>query len=83
MTKRYIIEATYMSGPHTGRTFLLRRGGYVCTDVKPMIPDTYATQRIASQVAGRYNARNAQNVKDAPKCIDQVHYRAVAICYPV
>lgn len=26
---RYLIKATYMSGPHTGKSYLLRKGGYV------------------------------------------------------
>lgn len=79
--KRFLVSGTYTGGQHAGKSFLLVRGGYVAPDSgRPPIYDTYATEAIARQVAGKYNKRNAwesRSCKQVPPC----KYTAVAIEY--
>lgn len=49
---KYLIKMTYVGGEHEGKTFLLRKGGYVSSynalDAGWWLPDeTYKTEAIA------------------------------------
>lgn len=46
---RYLIKATYLSGPHTGEVYYLRKGGYVLATLCFVpIDDTYAYHGMCS-----------------------------------
>lgn len=60
--KRYLIKATYLEGKHAGRSYLLRKGGYVTDEGAYQWEDTtYATLGIAQRVCKQYAERNEQD----------------------
>ena len=49
--KRYLIKVTYLEGAHKGRSYLLRKGGYVEDEDKThYVEDTYKTYGTAQRV---------------------------------
>lgn len=51
---RYLIKATHVDGPHAGKVYILRKGGYV-TDIKQYQWEdtTYASKGMAQRVCDR------------------------------
>lgn len=48
---RYLIKATYMEGPHAGKSYLLQKGGMVTDEDSTQWDDTtYKTKGIAQRV---------------------------------
>ena len=59
MKYRYLIKCTYIDGPHAGKVYLLRKGGYV-TDLKQYQDDsdTYASRGFAQRVCDKMQKEN-------------------------
>ena len=45
----WIIKATYLTGPHKGKTYYLRKGGYVIDDGRTWPEWAYKTKGFASR----------------------------------
>lgn len=46
----YLIKATYITGPHAGKSYLLRKGGYVTDETQGQWADTvYKTEAICKR----------------------------------
>lgn len=59
---RYLIKATYISGPHTGSVYYMMKGGYVCRDNALQYytseDSSYASLGIASRICRKYTEEN-------------------------
>lgn len=56
---RYLIKATYTEGVHNGKTYLLRKGGYVTDEGNiEWLDTTYKTESIARRVCERMYEEN-------------------------
>ncbi len=61
--KQYFIKVTYLEGPHSGKTYYLRKGGYVVDLNKDHFADaTYKTKGIANRECERLRRKNEVNV---------------------
>lgn len=82
MMKRYLIKATITSGEHTGRTYLLRKGGYVAARgselQSPLSADDYYTEARAKAVATRWNKQN-ELYQLIGSCAEPTKYEAVEV----
>lgn len=59
---RYLIKATYESGIHKGKTYLLRKGGYVTDEIDFQWDDTtYKSRAIAERQCKRLKEENDLN----------------------
>lgn len=55
----YLIKATYLTGPHKGESYLLRKGGYVTEEDRHEWDDTtYRTEGIALAQCRRLSHEN-------------------------
>ena len=60
--KRYLIKVTYLEGKHAGKTYLMRKGGYVTDEGAYQWENTtYATLGIAKRVCKKLSDRNQRD----------------------
>lgn len=60
--KRFVIKVTYLSGRHKGKTYFLKRGGYVYSKGEFVLKDdTYASESIAKRVCTLYTNNNKRD----------------------
>ena len=61
---RYLIKATYISGPHTGSVYYMEKGGYVCRDNALQYykgeDSSYASLGTALRICKMYAKENEQ-----------------------
>lgn len=61
---RYLIKATYLEGPHSGKVYFLRKEGYVTDLYQYQWEDTtYASEAIAKRVCSRLTKNNDHEVE--------------------
>ena len=62
--KRYLIKVTYLTGQHKGKTYLLKKGGYVYSEGEYVLAENaYATEAIAKRVCTMYRKNNERDYK--------------------
>lgn len=62
--ERYLIKATYITGRHAGKSYLLRKGGYVTDETDWQWEcTTYKTKAICERVCRHYKEENDFNYK--------------------
>ena len=62
---RYLIKATYQSGPHAGKSYLLRKGGFVTDETQHQWEDTtYSSAGIAERECRRLKENNDASFED-------------------
>lgn len=55
----YIIKATYLTGPHKGRSYFLQKGGYVTSDPDDQWSDNcYKTENICKSICMKLERSN-------------------------
>ena len=63
--KRFLIKVTYLSGRHKGKSFLLKKGGYVAGENEHVCEsDTYKTETIAKRICTLYTNNNQRDYLD-------------------
>lgn len=59
---RYIIKVTYLDGPHAGKVYFLRKGGYVTEEDSIHWEDTtYKTEGICQRVCNHMTKVNDED----------------------
>lgn len=62
---RYLIKCTYLTGQHKGKSYLLRKGGYVTDEGDYQWEDTtYKSQKIAERVCRNLIDKNKIDYDD-------------------
>lgn len=57
--KRYLIKVTYLTGQHKGKTYLLKKGGYVYSEGEYVLAENaYTSEAIAKRVCTMYRKNN-------------------------
>ena len=60
--KGYVIKVTYLSGRHKGKTYLIKKGGYVTEEhFHHFESDVYKTLSIAKRVCTMYENNNQRD----------------------
>ena len=60
--RAYQIKVTYMEGPHTGKTYVMTKGGYVASDTPTQfMEECYEKLGTAKAVCSRYFKSNELN----------------------
>lgn len=60
--KRFLIKVTYLTGRHKGKTYFLKKRGYVCGENEYVFADeAYATEAIAKRVCTIYRNNNKRD----------------------
>lgn len=55
----YIIKATYLTGPHKGRSYFLQKGGYLASDPDDQWSDNcYKTENICKSICRKLESSN-------------------------
>ena len=60
--KRFLIKVTYLTGRHKGKSYLLKKGGYVYGEGEFVLAEnTYASEAIAKRVCTIYKKNNKRD----------------------
>ena len=71
--KGYVIKVTYLTGRHKGKTYLMKKGGYITEEhYHHFESDVYTTLRTAKRVCTVYRNNNERDYKKS--------YRMKGIC---
>ena len=63
--KGYVIKVTYLTGRHKGRTYLMKKGGYITEEhYHHFESDVYTTLRTAKRVCTVYRKNNERDYND-------------------
>lgn len=58
----YLIKATYLTGPHTGKSYFLRKGGYVTQECDTQWEDTvYKSESMCNARCKKLSAQNSSD----------------------
>ena len=80
--KRYLIKATIVSGVNAGKTYLLRKGGYVAARgselQSPLSAEDYYTEARAKAVATSWNKQN-KFYQSIGSCVEPTKYEVVEV----
>lgn len=63
----YQIKATYLDGPHAGKSYVLTKGGYVAPDGSQYRGDCYETVTAAKAISTKRQNRNKRSVENAKR----------------
>ena len=60
--KGYVIKVTYLSGAHKGRSYFLKKGGYIYSDGEFVLADNvYKSEAVAKRVCSLYANNNERD----------------------
>lgn len=69
--KRFLIKVTYLTGRHKGKSYLLKKGGYVYGEGEFVLAEnTYASEAIAKRVCTMYTNNNERDYTSERKYND-------------
>lgn len=78
--KKYLIKATITGGPHEGKTYYLRKGGYVITRPDGVLcAEDYYTEASAKMVATKSNKRQDYYKWVGATTVEPTKYEAVEV----
>lgn len=61
---RYLVCGTYTDGKTAGKSFMIRKGGYLVDRFyKPFPDECYSSRQAAQAVASRLNRRNEEDTR--------------------